>query len=120
MIIGSEEAKQISGRFFEYEYETTVARIPGSENFGCFKGNDLKEFKIVQKVYCWSDKCFDHVMNGWRTTAKGLLSMYSYRGLGKTCERSFTASEVCERIYKNNNFKYTASLITIGAIDIIQ
>lgn len=120
MIIGHKEAKQISARFYEFEYETTIAKIPGTENFGCFKGNDLKEFKIVQKVYCWSDKCFDYVMNGWRTTAKGLLAMYCYKDLGKTCERSFTADEVCERIYKNGKFKYTASLITIGSIDIIQ
>ena len=120
MLIGYEEAKQISGRFYEFEYETTVTRIPGNENFGCFKGNNLKEFKIKQKVYCWSDKCFDHVMNGWRAVANGLLSMYSYKGLGKTTEQSFNAIQVCERIFKEHNFKYTASLIQLGAIEIIQ
>lgn len=120
MIIGSNEAKQISGRFYEYEYETIVTRTPESQHFGCFKGNSLKEFKIVQKVYCWSDKCFDHIIKDWTKTAKSHLSMYNYRGLGRTCENSFTATQVCERIFKEHGFKHLPNLVQYGSIDVIQ
>ena len=110
MILTYAEAERTSGRFFEYEYETIIVRNEGSKHFGCFKDNDLKEFKLIQKIYCVSDKWFNHVMNGWVKAANGLLNMYSYKGLGRTCEKSFTALEVVERKYKANNFKYLAYL----------
>ena len=119
MIIGYAEAKEISGRFYEFEYETTVTRNPTSQNFGCFKDNKKRKFKVVQKVYCWDDRCFDHIMNNWSKAANGLLSMYSYKGLGKTTQQSFNATQVIERMYANG-VKNCANLITLGSIDIIQ
>ena len=110
MTLTYDEAQKTSGRFFEYEYETTVIRNDKSKHFGCFKDNDNPTFRIVQKVYCTSDKWFDYIMSKWEKAANGLLSMYSYKGLGRTCEQSFTAMQVVERKYKDNNYKYLAYL----------
>ena len=110
MILTYDEAQRTSGRFFEYEYETIIVRNEQSKHFGCFKDNTLETFKLIQRVYCTSDKWFDHIMSKWEKAANGLLSMYSYKGLGRTTERSFTALEVVERKYKANNFKYLAYL----------
>ncbi len=120
MIIGYKESKDVDGRFYEYQYETTVLRTPMSEHFGCFKDNDIKEFKIVQFIYCHSDKDFEYIVQKWREQANGLLSMYSYKGLGKTQIGGFTAPEVVDRIYIRNNFKYLANMIEYGAMVTIQ
>ena len=110
MILTYDEAQKVNGKFFEYEYETIVVRNENSKHFGCFKGNENLTFKIVQKIYCTSDKWFNHLMDNWEKAANGLLSMYSYKGLGRTCEQSFTALQVVDRKYKANNYKYLAYL----------
>jgi hypothetical protein len=120
MILGYEEARQESGRFYEYEYLTIVTRKKESENFGCFKGKNNQIFSVRQKIYCWSDKCFDTIIAEWERMSCGLNGIYSYTPIGKTSPQSFTPEQVVEAIYKRNNFKYLANLITLGGIDVIM
>jgi hypothetical protein len=56
----------------------------------------------------------------WTGLANGLLSMYSYYGLGKSHASGFLATEVVDRIYLRNNFKYLANLVDYGAVETIQ
>jgi hypothetical protein len=120
MILGYKEARQESGRFYEYEYEITVVKTEASKHFVCFKDNDKDSFSFTNKVYCWSDKSFDHVVGEWQRMAQGLLDIYSYKAIGKTVPQSFTPEQVLDRIYARNKFQFLANLVTYGSTDVIM
>lgn len=119
MILTFTKAKHVEGSFCEYAYKTLIQRTPASENFGCFKGNDIKVVTIVQLVYCHNNTDFDKVIREWSNMAVGLLSMYSYQGLGKTNLNLYTATEVLERMYNRDN-RHLANLIYNSSTEIIQ
>ena len=120
MLLGYAEAKRESGRFYEYEYEITVTRTEASKHFACFKDNDKETFTFINKVYCWSDKCFEYLIGEWQKMSQGLLNMYSYKGIGKSLPQSMNATEVLDVVYARNKFKFLVSLVTYGGFDVIM
>ena len=120
MILGYNEAQEVNGRFYEFEYSIKVIRDGMSKNFECFKDNNKTEVVLLRKIYCRRFEDVVHAISEWNRMAKGLCNIYEYNLIGQKSTDSYTASEVVDKIYKENNFKYLAHLSQIGGTDFIM
>jgi len=120
MIIGYNEAREISGKFYEFQYETIVIKTEASKDFICFKDNDKESFTFTNNVFCWDEKCFNHLVNNWQGMAERVLGIYSYRPIGQVASHGYTAEQVVDLIYTRSNFRFLAHLITYGSFDVIM
>lgn len=115
MILGFEEAKKVKGRFIEFAYKVKIKRCKKTENFKCFKGNELEIFEYEETKFFYNKNIASQIIESWRSDG-----VYSYVLIGAVSEKTYTAEEVVRLKYQRNNFKYLSYLTTVGSIDYIN
>ncbi|HLO91591.1 MAG TPA: hypothetical protein VK172_10550 [Lentimicrobium sp.] len=120
MILTHKDAQTVKGTFYEYQYETIIKRTEISEKFGCFKNNNKQEIRLIQRVFCWSDKAFNTAFEEWQRSAKILNGTYTYRAIGKVSPRPMRAEQVVELYHRRTNYKVMPSLIEYDGYEIIM
>jgi len=120
MLLGIEDAKKIEGYFNEYQYQTIVTRKPSSENFGCFKDNDLLFKVIVSYIYCRDDQDYANMIGYWNSKCVGVLDMYKYIPMQRVNRKLYMAFEAVQEHYLRCNYKYTISFNQNGSREFIH
>ena len=116
MLLGIEDAATVKGRFQEYEYSITVKRTVKSENFKCFKDNNLLEFTFKKSMFCNSVSNYFHIVDSWKSD-----DVWSYSSIKQSLiNKSYSAVEVVELIYNRNQFKYIPQFMSVGSCDYIS